>query len=346
MSAKKFIIVFILNFLSIFLIIFSIVSIFDSYSFFNLPWNKLQYPLKNIFVQKFNTVSSKHTFKTLIIGSSRSEQFSPYQLDSLLNTRTYSASLGGIDYWFKDVLVRQFVENGEKVDRVIFVSDFYEFTEQELDVMIKYNKKLLNLMPDEVKKEQSPSLLDWFLIVLDYKTIEASLSSASLLNRNPGFKLYDDNGSLRKSKHQNFKDLKIEEFELNKEREKDYNISKDYKKYTQVVLQNANSLLENKKSYFLNLIKYLKQKNIKLDIILTPYHKTLLRDFSKNYPIKYLAYKNWIEFMNSKEGGNVRVYDLTNYTSLFGDSHQYWDDGVHFNKLSSKKILDMIYNKL
>jgi len=96
-------------------------------------------------------------------------------------------------------------------------------------------------------------------------------------------------------------------------------------------------------SYYKELIKITKDKEIELIFILSPYHA----DFKKKLfesPLLKSNYQKWIEQLKNyaKKSSHVRSIDGTTLPFATSKSSNVWRDGLHYNRQAAFSIIQKL----
>lgn len=290
-------------------------------------------PLNNLQKMKYEFIQVSE-FDCVIVGSSRGQSFSPYQLSELTKSNCINLSVGGANTALKMLYLTEALKKNS-LKRVVYISDFFEFYSAPVPEEILYNDQLLAGVQSFDESIKTPGLIESFLFLMDQSRFNAD--NKAFENR------LEVSGLKSRGEHWGG-DLSLYEvdqkFKLRKEQELKNEIYQNFLRYSEKVW--VGDFNEGRFESLVDFLMSLKSKNIELDILLTPYHPDFEERFKQQGEVLNHSHKNWIS--NWEKAFPGRVWNLQELSKTQIDpSPSFWSDGVHLNKFGAAKLLKTIF---
>lgn len=270
----------------------------------------------------------------VVLGSSRGESTPPLWIQKVTGKRTLNLSVEGAEFSTKKAFLK-IAQEKNPIKTVYWFADYFDLISETQDTKIKKTPALRRYLRRETSKNSWRQQAAWFQGLIDHNTTSASLR---YLKRPPPAVL--GQGSSNHLDHT----CDIGTFE-GKETSASLatKINILYDVYTQKVLRPPQN--DDVWADFEVEMRSLVQKNIKVVVVILPYHPEFLRRLKNQHPDLYKMHQVWASRIGQLEAEGVEVL---NYLEGFeGDdgSPQYWDDGVHFTCFSAIKMLKLDHTK-
>lgn len=269
----------------------------------------------------------------IILGSSRGETTSPLWLQEKTGLKTLNLSVAAAGIATKNAFIRMSLDKLH-LKQVIWYADYFELTDSHGDSNIQNTKALRDY--SGVKDSTSPqelliAKLHEMQALIDHNTIEASLAA---LKHPP-----DSSLDLGAGSEINFQSCQSPSFQGKETPESlVHEINLLYDSYSHGVLSKAQDA--NSWSVFYDLIKILKEHQIRLKIIVIPYNPIFMDRLKVEFPAIYQAHLEWIQKLHQIEGPNIEVVSFLEGIPGDDRSPKYWNDGVHFTCKGAIEMLN------
>lgn len=268
--------------------------------------------------------------EAIVLGSSRGQTTSAQWIENVSGLKTLNLSIAGATLETKKSLIDYATQN-LKLKRVIWYSDYYEFTPTSAEL----NFVNINALPQlSFWQALQPSVLK---TIFDHNTLEASLKILS--KKSTAQNLDQGHGS----------DLNISECENNQfnDREKSTindllqaEINMTYEKYKNII---KSPFSIEKIELFSQILKLLKTKGIQVDVILPGYHPQFTQRLIKDFPDRYQSHLEWKKQIKALAADQITVSDYFDNENSTETSSLYWNDGDHFGCREAIKMLKPIF---
>ena len=295
----------------------------DPYKNLNQSWRMDFVSDRNGRYSKLLRMKKAVESQVLILGSSRSELIYPEDVESITGLKTYTSAMGGAYTYTQYAFGIEGLAHLPKLEEVWFVSDFFEFNQKTIPWMLyeleEFNHYFADSKYDPVKPSSGrklKSLISWEQTRQSIKTV------SDFLRDKP--RHYLDDGSTKTS--QTRRDFKSLEAEINK--------IKHF--YTRDNWNNYKELSTLSKNMIEDLIDMSLNSGVEFKVFLTPIHPKLYNYLSSQPNLEKL-WMQWREFWQKlAKTKSIKVYDFTESQNYIGDDGEFWNDGVHFSRESSK----------
>ncbi|MEE6251342.1 MAG: hypothetical protein VX583_13150 [Bdellovibrionota bacterium] len=272
-------------------------------------------------------------FNCIILGSSRAESFSPYQLSEITGYDCVNLAVGGAS----TALKRLYLEESKKhqdLKYVLYVSDFYEFFEGKQPEEVLYHPELGPLVLKLDESVELPNLLQVFLLMMDNvrfnrdtSAFKKGLVEKELLDQKatkPGLRLY--------------KYLEDADYVLRRPEELDRDWKRNFMAYSSGVWQ-GKYVTEKHLELIQHLNSYEKE-GVKVRVLLSPFYSKFNDLFLERSSSQIK--QSFVEWKSIWSAGSL--FKVVNYSgdisSELPQTINFWDDGVHLNKFGAAKLLD------
>ncbi|MBP7652152.1 hypothetical protein KA977_01935 [Candidatus Dependentiae bacterium] len=338
MNSNKFILTFFISFFAGLAAVILFVTWIDPDRNLNYPWKINFISDRNGLYKKFNLLKNQNRFTDIIIGSSTSEVFIPYNISEKFGVSAFSASSAGASVPARYILIKTAIETQPNLKRIIYVADLFEFNNLFIENNLYYQNEMMEYLPDNLKKLiEPPKIYDR---IYDY---------ISRLTIKKAFKTFKDYRQYKKGNYKShyFDDGSTTESMIEIENKKTEPLSSRVKRIAMnhKAYNDIKKLNENTKKFYFEIVNEIKKNNKELIIIIPPWHPEF-HDFFKGNFVKNLIYKKWVEFIKSLENNNVKVIDYSYPVYLnksINQENYYWNDGIHFSQNTAEIIINEIY---
>jgi hypothetical protein len=277
-------------------------------------------------------------FDCLIVGSSRGQGISPYQLSEILDANCVNLSVGGATSSLKQLYIKTALQR-QSLRYIFYVSDFYEFFDAPYPDEILYHSTLLKGVKEFDENISEPGTVDWFVLLLDQVRFNRDSSALGKMN-NKEYKVLGERGekpSFRLDKYKSDEDYKLRS-SLEVERD----IVRDFTKYKNRVWRGEFDI--DRFHRIKDQLVIANRNGISVNFILTPFHPKFNQRFNDLEGEKLKSYKLWKKMFH--EAGFGRTFDLTEIAlSRLDGSNKYWDDGVHLTKFGMSELMEQIFKE-
>ena len=334
---KKYVISFLISFLTLALIIFTFVTWANPNRVTPMPWSIEFTADRNMAFKKFSLIKGNTAYTDLIVGSSTSEVFVPQMIEELYGVKSFLGGTGGAKTAYRLAQINYAIKNNPNLKRVIYVVDLFEFQGSGLDTHSYYQPAIMDEVP-KVIRAQIPSP-DITSRIQDFFS-EAAISSS--------FKTLKDYRKFKKGQYQSqFKnDGTTEKSMVVVDHKEDIEprvlrIARAYEPTYKNLTQLDPVVIET----FKEVARTAESQNIEIYFIITPWHSLFYEHFKDDLKRNNI-YSQWIEFIKGLSHTNIKVIDFSYPYSKekgIGDKKEFWHDGVHFSHKSAEIILNEIY---
>lgn len=272
-------------------------------------------------------------FNCIIVGSSRGQTFSPYQLSERTGLNCVNMSVGGANTGLKQFYIKEAMKNN-KIKKLVYVSDFYEFFSSPLPDELFFQAELFDGI-QKFEKNRAPSLLEFFVMLVDQ--VRFNRDTEAYLTQK---KLEDVIGARGEKPSFGLERYELDnKYELRKKSDLNRDILRDFTNYSKNVW--LGPFLEKKVKKLKSFFSEINNKGVEVNVILSPYHPRFRRMFEESLPELQKGKEYWRKELGSSPA--VIVYDFDEISNkLLDDSNKYWDDGVHLNKFGAGKLLKLV----
>ena len=326
MKAQKWLTIFLSTSLLILVIIAGLNIYIDPFKNYNQSWRFEYVSDRNGRYSKLQRLKKAKSTQCLVLGSSRSEFIFPEDIEEVTGLKTFTSAMGGAYTYTKYVYGLEGIKHLPNLKQIWYVSDFFEFNEKTIPWMLaeldEFKPYFLDQRFDELKPALSrklKSLFSWELTRQSMKTISDYLRNKK--------RHYLADGSTKTSVTR--RDFKSLEKEIKKV-EHFYFLDnwKDYRELSDVSIE----MIEK-------LVGKATQNQIVFKVMLTPIHPQLLKSLKEHSHLKRL-WEQWREsWKDLADQDKIQLYDFTESERYIGNDGNYWHDGVHFSRESSKEFI-------
>lgn len=335
---KRYVISFVTSSIILIAIIFGFVTWMNPDRITPTPWSIDFVSDRNMSLKKFSLLKDNSSYSELIVGSSTSEVLVPEMLEKLYGVKSYLGGTGGSKTPYKYAQISYALENNPNLKRIIYVVDFFEFTNTEVDTKVYYQAEIMNQVEPELRSLISSP--DWISRVQDYFS-EPTIKSAS--------KTLSDYKKLKKGTYQSqFRPdgtTARSMVEYDHQEAIEPRVTRIARAY-EGIYKNLEDLDPATTEFLKKITEKAKAKNVKIAFILAPWHSLFYKHFEADLHKKGDLYQRWIQTIQDLQSDDVQVVDFSYPKSLekgIGDEKEFWHDGVHFSHKSAEIILNEIY---
>ncbi|MAF92831.1 MAG: hypothetical protein CL674_16295 [Bdellovibrionaceae bacterium] len=271
-------------------------------------------------------------FDCIILGSSRAESFSAYQLSDLTGRDCVNLAVGGASTALKLLFLEESLKK-QDLKYVFYVSDFYEFFQSNQPEEVLYHPQLGKMVNEIDKEVQLPNLLDKFLLLMD----------SVRFNRDTGAYSKDLKISDLIGERAGKKGLRLESFveDSNYILRQTAELERDWKRNFEAYKNGVwlGDFQKEKQSTLINQLNKLSDKSVTVNVLLSPYFSKFNSSFENKVDLKLKeSFKLWKTTWLQES--DFCVLDFSGDISpTLSQGVEHWDDGVHLNKFGAAKLL-------
>jgi hypothetical protein len=270
----------------------------------------------------------------VLIGSSRGEGVSGFELEKSTGLKTLNLSIGGSEAKSKLAFIK-IAQKNLKLKRVIWIADYFELLTDIADPKILFSPALSAYIPQELQITSADAKLKIVGRLFDRQTIEASIHQIShreiaVLDQGPSSQSSYENCLKPEFQGRHSKEILAKEVDL---------IYNGYRQQIFTTKENPNAW-----NAFENEINQLSQAEIEVVIVVPPYNPKFIERLKKDRPAVFERHLAWVAQLEALKIGHVKVLNF--FGGIPGDdgSPRFWDDGVHFSCLGNAIMLKDIHN--
>jgi hypothetical protein len=249
--------------------------------------------------------------------------------------------VAGADTLTRLVLLKKAMQTFKSLKYVFYTSDLYEFNMSRTYTKTYYQKDLSALIPDELRPSVRPSLKDRVWDVFSYNAFETATDNLKNCIKGRQQEYYLPDGMTSRSMIISDADQLIAS-DPGYDQKLDQAFLKMIHLHVTGTMQNFDKLSPVVKKIMQEIVAEAQKRNIKLFIIMSPYHPLFHTVIGKN-TIRERR-NEWAEFIHSLNGPNSIVFDYEDQT-LFPPSGTFWRDGHHYKREAAHMILKDIARK-
>lgn len=274
-------------------------------------------------------------FNCIILGSSRAESFSPYQLSDITGYDCVNLAVGGAS----TALKRLYLEESKKhqdLKYVLYVSDFYEFFEGKQPEEVLYHPELGLLVKDLDETVELPSLLDKFLLFLDSVRFNRDMGAKS-----KALKVSDLLGNRAEKKGLRLQRYKEDsDYILRQASELERDWKRNFEAYKNGVW--VGDFQDEKQNDLIMQLNALSEKGVGLSVLLSPFYSKFNSSFESKVES---SVKDFFERWKSTwlKESEICIMDFSgDISTKLSQGVEHWDDGVHLNKFGAAALIKKV----
>ncbi|WP_374028810.1 hypothetical protein [Bdellovibrio bacteriovorus] len=322
---NKFLSVILIFFGVSFLLLAAIVGInlvADPMCYYRCPVVDIHRKTQNVYYQAAQTVRGNLDAEVIVLGSSRGETTSPLWIQKETGLKTINLSKGGSGLMLKLSLLQIVNEFNLPLKRVIWIADYFEFSEVSTDVKVRLTPALNKYLPGEKDKDFSISEVRTALQrLIDHNSLEASLKQ---LSSNESFDA-TSRGSASQINYDLCASVDFKGKTSLKVLQKEVDMS-----YASFLGPLTSALSENYVALFKKTVQSLSKQGVEVLVIIPPYHPKLMARFKEAHPMNYEVHMAWVrDLFALNDGEKVKVVSYYNGIPNDTGGPEYWDDGAH-----------------
>ena len=284
----------------------------------------------NTYYQAAQRVLAHPDSQVLIVGSSRGETLIPSTVEKLTGSPVINLSVSGADLTTRRALIHFAIER-MPINTVIWFADYFELIESTQDSKMRKTPSLRKLISSS---DNTSSLfqdkLEMLQELFDHNTTSATMH---FLKKPPPAKLTRGGSDIPKGQTCESEDFKGSETPRSLETK----VNILYQSYVNGVLRPQQSPASFEA--FQEELQSLSQKNIKVILVVIPYHPDFLERLKKEYPELHARHKKWVEQLSQLQIPQLEVLNFFDGIDHTDSSPKYWNDGVHFTCHSALKMV-------
>lgn len=279
---------------------------------------------QNVYYQAAQIVGANPDAEVLIVGSSRGERTPPLWIQEVTGKKTVNLSKGGAGLLLKVALLRTAEEYKLPLKKVIWIADYFELAGDVTDVKVRQTPVLKKQITAELSELGVFGIKNYFeglQRLIDHNSFEASMRQLQNLDED----IFEPKGSGTKIDYVSCASPDFKGKTSTDLLPKEIDIS-----YSSFGPPLQTPLSEKFVMIFKNEIKRLANKGIEIEILIPPFHPTLMARLQKEHPQVVELHNQWLKIYQEFEfEKNVRISSY--WSGIPGDDAgpSFWDDGAH-----------------
>lgn len=284
-------------------------------------------------------------FDTIILGSSTSEAFYPVDVDFHLNSKSFSASVGGGQTPIRFAMLKAAIDDYHDLQRIIYIVDFFEFNHNILPGEFLFNQELRRLS-SSLKIDSS--LVDSIQFHFSNQILESIFSVIKKYHQGETIQINTDGTT---SRSMVLSPLSLDtalDADLNPEMKQNLlvEVEENFYTYSTRVLNQFEKLNPQVIDAFDQINLITGERNIEVIYILAPYQFDFKQRLFKDPSLHHRMHE-WIGlFQKFSSLSHVHLLDTTEIDFSNNPQSAVWRDGIHFNRAAANNILTLIKKKL
>lgn len=274
----------------------------------------------NVYYQAMQTVVANPDAQQIVLGSSRGEVLSPVWLHQVTGLKSLNLSKGGAGLPFKISLLRTALNQGLPLKRVIWIADYFEFSDVSTDMKVRMTPAIRQVIPEFALGSPGSLWLSKLQRLIDHNSFAAA--TELLRKKQKGF--FESLGSGMGVDYQacaaDGYPGRTPPDRLSKE------VDISYATFKGLLLSPQD---ESFLSIFEKEIKNLEQRGIEVMILLPPYHPDFMKRFAAAYPEGAAKQHEWAARMQKLASPSVKVVSFIDGLPDDDGTAPNWDDGAH-----------------
>lgn len=301
----------------------------DSQCYYRCSTISVENRTLNRYYKVAQTIVAQPDAQLIILGSSRGETTPPLWIQSLTGLKTLNLSASGSELTSKLAFLNIALENA-KIQRVIWLADYFELITQNRDIKIKNTPALRKYLNDNGETKSWSVVASDIQGLLNHNTTEASIH---FLNHHAETVITQGEGSDIDYAHCESLEFKGKETPESLKKE----IDMIYQSYSHDVLVPPQD--EHEWSTFKKMVANLESRGIDLKIVIPPYHPEFAARLKSERPDIYERHLKWIQQLKGLKSHKTDVVDYFSGVPSSDATPVYWNDGIHFTCKSAMIML-------
>jgi len=320
-------------FLSVSLLLMSAIVVFnyrvDPLCYYRCESVEAERKNLNSYYQNLQKILLFPDTELLVLGSSRGESLPLQWLSDEYALKALNLSVGGADVHAKTAFL-EFALANLKLRRVIWIADYFEFTDAGMSEKVVLTPALAHLASGDVPMNPGRHL-QRLSKLLDHNTIEASFALLRGKKTSSPLTRGENSGMQIPQCETHLTELHLTSDRLAKE------VNTIYDGYAHSILvptQNAQSLAKLQR-----VAARLRSRGIEFTVVIPPYHPDFMRRLKTEHPDIWNRHQTWVDNLRQLRASGAAVRDFFFAEDFSQDPVRYWNDGVHFNCRAAAMML-------